>query len=443
MISSRSSIVKPSRVGLLLEGVVDARLPVDQGAVDVEGDEVDLGRERHAARIVPFDRRSTRARSTACRVRRRSWTCSSTRASSSSPATASRCPTGSPARTRRRGRRRRRRDRLPVRRQGAGARSAAAARPAASRSPRTSDEAREHADGDPRHGHPRPHRPRGLDRGRLARSRPSTTRRSSSTARAKKPLSCSRRKGGMDIEAVAEEDPERDRHAARRPAARLPGLPRPPAGLRGRRRRRPRAPDRRVPAPSSTTTFVAEEAMLVEVNPLIVTPDRAGRARSTPRSRSTTTRSSATPTTPSCATRRAEDPQEQMAKERGLTYVKLDGDIGILGNGAGLVMSTLDVVAQAGGAAGELPRRGRRLEGRGDHERGRGDPLRPEGQGRALQHLRRHHALRRGRQRARRGVRPDQARRCRSSCGSTARTTRRAGGSSPRPTCPTCTRRRR
>jgi succinyl-CoA synthetase beta subunit len=46
----------------------------------------------------------------------------------------------------------------------------------------------------------------------------------------------------------------------------------------------------------------------------------------------------------------AEDPQERMAKERGLTYVKLDGNIGILGNGAGLVMSTLDVVAQAGGS---------------------------------------------------------------------------------------------
>jgi succinyl-CoA synthetase beta subunit len=39
-----------------------------------------------------------------------------------------------------------------------------------------------------------------------------------------------------------------------------------------------------------------------------------------------------------------------MAKERSLTYVKLDGNIGILGNGAGLVMSTLDVVAQHGGA---------------------------------------------------------------------------------------------
>jgi succinyl-CoA synthetase beta subunit len=45
-----------------------------------------------------------------------------------------------------------------------------------------------------------------------------------------------------------------------------------------------------------------------------------------------------------------EDPQERMAKEKGLTYVKLEGDIGVLGNGAGLCMSTLDVVAQAGGA---------------------------------------------------------------------------------------------
>ena len=63
----------------------------------------------------------------------------------------------------------------------------------------------------------------------------------------------------------------------------------------------------------------------------------------------------------------AEDPQERMAKERGLTYVKLDGNIGILGNGAGLVMSTLDVVAAGGRQARELPRRRRRLQGRGDH----------------------------------------------------------------------------
>lgn len=45
----------------------------------------------------------------------------------------------------------------------------------------------------------------------------------------------------------------------------------------------------------------------------------------------------------------AADPQEQMALERNVTYVKLDGNVGVLGNGAGLVMSTLDVVARAGG----------------------------------------------------------------------------------------------
>ena len=47
----------------------------------------------------------------------------------------------------------------------------------------------------------------------------------------------------------------------------------------------------------------------------------------------------------------AEDEQERMARERGLTFVKLDGNVGILGNGAGLVMSTLDVVQQAGADA--------------------------------------------------------------------------------------------
>ncbi len=45
----------------------------------------------------------------------------------------------------------------------------------------------------------------------------------------------------------------------------------------------------------------------------------------------------------------AADPQERLAREKDVTYVKLDGDIGILGNGAGLVMSTLDVIDQVGG----------------------------------------------------------------------------------------------
>jgi succinyl-CoA synthetase beta subunit len=42
-------------------------------------------------------------------------------------------------------------------------------------------------------------------------------------------------------------------------------------------------------------------------------------------------------------------PEERVAREKGVTYVKLDGEVGILGNGAGLVMSTLDVVALVGG----------------------------------------------------------------------------------------------
>src|SRR3954447_9262916 len=96
-------------------------------------------------------------------------------------------------------------------------------------------------------------------------------------------------------------------------------------------------------------TFVSEEALLVEVNPLIVTPERTVAALDA----KVTLDDNALFRHPDNANLRDpsdEDPQEQMAHERGLTYVKLDGDIGILGNGAGLVMSTLDVVAHYGGA---------------------------------------------------------------------------------------------
>jgi succinyl-CoA synthetase beta subunit len=94
--------------------------------------------------------------------------------------------------------------------------------------------------------------------------------------------------------------------------------------------------------------FVEEEATLVEVNPMIVTPDREVKALDA----KVTLDGNALFRHPENAALRdpsAEDPQEQMAKERGLTYVKLDGNIGVLANGAGLSMSTLDVVAEAGG----------------------------------------------------------------------------------------------
>ncbi|MFN8187370.1 MAG: ADP-forming succinate--CoA ligase subunit beta [Gaiellales bacterium] len=95
--------------------------------------------------------------------------------------------------------------------------------------------------------------------------------------------------------------------------------------------------------------FVACEAMLCEINPLIVTP--AGEVRALDAKVSID--DNALWRHPDLAALRdlaAANPQEQRAHEKGLAYVKLDGDIGILGNGAGLVMSTLDVVAHAGGS---------------------------------------------------------------------------------------------
>jgi len=94
--------------------------------------------------------------------------------------------------------------------------------------------------------------------------------------------------------------------------------------------------------------FVGLDASLVEINPLVITGD--GRVL-TLDSKVTVDNSSLFRHEDVAALHDVEaaDPQEQRAQEAGLQYVKLDGDVGILGNGAGLVMSTLDVVAQAGG----------------------------------------------------------------------------------------------
>jgi succinyl-CoA synthetase beta subunit len=94
--------------------------------------------------------------------------------------------------------------------------------------------------------------------------------------------------------------------------------------------------------------FDQGDATLIEVNPLVVTKDRDVLALDS----KVTIDNSALFRHEELAELEEsfiEDPQEQIAKEKGITYVKLDGDIGILGNGAGLCMSTLDVVAQAGG----------------------------------------------------------------------------------------------
>jgi succinyl-CoA synthetase beta subunit len=94
--------------------------------------------------------------------------------------------------------------------------------------------------------------------------------------------------------------------------------------------------------------FVACDAMLCEVNPLIVTPEGDVRALDS----KFTVDDNSLFRHPDIAEMRdleSVPAEERVAREKGVTYVKLDGDVGILGNGAGLVMSTLDVIALVGG----------------------------------------------------------------------------------------------
>src|SRR5215218_723000 len=94
--------------------------------------------------------------------------------------------------------------------------------------------------------------------------------------------------------------------------------------------------------------FVGADAMLCEINPLIVTPGGEVRALDS----KFTVDDNALHKHPHIAELHdleAYPPEERAAREKGVTYVKLDGDVGILGNGAGLVMATLDVIALVGG----------------------------------------------------------------------------------------------
>jgi succinyl-CoA synthetase beta subunit len=164
---------------------------------------------------------------------------------------------------------------------------------------------------------------------------------------AKAPLVMLSTRGGMDIEEVAAEDPDA---IARLHVDALLGF----QDFHARRLSFAAGVDADVVRPVGEMlhrlydAFVSEEAMLVEVNPLIVTSDRRVMALD---SKVTLDDNALFRHTENAELRNpgAEDPQERMAKQKGLTYVKLDGDIGVLGNGAGLVMSTLDVVSQAGG----------------------------------------------------------------------------------------------
>ncbi|MBI0298177.1 ADP-forming succinate--CoA ligase subunit beta [Streptomyces sp. PRKS01-29] len=95
------------------------------------------------------------------------------------------------------------------------------------------------------------------------------------------------------------------------------------------------------------TVFIKEDALLVEVNPLVKTED--GKVIALDGKVSLDENAAfRQPEHEALEDKAAANPLEAAAKAKGLNYVKLDGEVGIIGNGAGLVMSTLDVVAYAG-----------------------------------------------------------------------------------------------
>ncbi len=164
---------------------------------------------------------------------------------------------------------------------------------------------------------------------------------------AKQPLVMFSTEGGVDIEEVAEKTPEK---LVRHHVDALEGLSRAEAvqiATEG-------GADADViegVADALTALYevwMQEDATLAEINPLIVTPERQVKALDAKVSLDGNALYRH-PENQDLSDAENEDPIERRAKEQGVQYVALDGNIGILGNGAGLVMSTLDVVAQAGG----------------------------------------------------------------------------------------------
>ncbi len=166
---------------------------------------------------------------------------------------------------------------------------------------------------------------------------------------AKKPLLMLSTMGGMDIEQVAEEHPDK---LARMHVDPVWGM-RP---FEARQLAFEAGVDKAVfngvvnMMLQLYESFRGMDAMLVEVNPLLITPDNEVKALDSKFSVDNNALFRH-PDVEAMRDEHAEDPQEQMAHEQGVTYVKLDGNVGVLGNGAGLVMSTLDVIQQAGGSA--------------------------------------------------------------------------------------------
>jgi succinyl-CoA synthetase beta subunit len=152
-------------------------------------------------------------------------------------------------------------------------------------------------------------------------------------------------KGGIDIEEVARTDAEAIRRSHVDPVIGLKGYA--VRYLAGHLPAEAR-PGTEALLPKLWEVLRVADATLVEVNPLALLTDGSV----IPLDAKVTIDDNALYRQPDLAVLRSEfpvDPTQARANEQGLQYVKLDGEVGIIGNGAGLVMSTLDVVSQAGG----------------------------------------------------------------------------------------------
>jgi len=157
--------------------------------------------------------------------------------------------------------------------------------------------------------------------------------------------------GGMEIEEVAHSSPEA---VARIPVSPLTGVDAAKA--------REIVVAGRIPAEAAEgaallaerlwAMFTDEDATLAEVNPIALTED--GQVLAVDGKVTLDDNAAFRQDHARFADTSSTDPIEARAKEKHLNYVKLDGEVGIIGNGAGLVMSTLDVVAQAGQSFGGI-----------------------------------------------------------------------------------------
>jgi succinyl-CoA synthetase beta subunit len=151
--------------------------------------------------------------------------------------------------------------------------------------------------------------------------------------------------GGMEIEEVAHTNPEA---VARVPVSPVSGVDRAKAAEIVAAGRIPAeaAEGAAMLAERLWAMFTDEDATLVEVNPLALTPD--GVVLAVDGKVTLDDNAAFRQQHERFADTESADPIEARAKAKHLNYVKLDGEVGIIGNGAGLVMSTLDVVAHAG-----------------------------------------------------------------------------------------------